>query len=335
LNRVLRPLRRLAVLVLGLAVLLLAGILVFYAVPVLRCAVARDVPFRPGLSYHALLSGGQKRCYLLYVPSSYRADHPAPVVFSLHGFMSDPYDQRHYARWESVAETGGFLVVYPQGSSYPLRWNVGPGARIDEVDDVRFLSDMIDELSSLAAVDPQQIFVTGFSNGGEKTSQIGCALAGRIAAIGVVSGVGPDYPGGCQPVRPMPVIAFFGTREWTGQAPLWGMPIWLQDLVFNVSAEAFLPGPATPEAWAEAWALRNGCQVEPVRTTVSAHVTGDHYTGCADEAEVVLYTIQGGGHAWPGGPSVPVPGLGESTTEIDASRMMWEFFRAHPLVPSP
>ncbi len=335
LKRPMRLLGRLIALALGLVVLMVTGVVVFYAVPVVRCAVAGGGDTHPGSSYHALISGGHRRCYLLYVPSSYPPDRPAPVVLSLHGFMSDPYDQRHYARWERLAEANGFLVVYPQGSSFPLRWNVGPGARIDDVDDVQFIEDLLDDLDAHAAVDPQRIFVTGFSNGGEKTSQIGCALSGRIAAIGVVSGMGPDFPGGCHPARPLPVIAFFGTREWTAEEPMWGIPVWLQDLVFNVSVEAMLPGPDSPSAWVAAWAERDGCQPEPIQLDVSPHVTAAHYAGCGGEAEVVLYTIQGGGHAWPGGPSIPIPGLGESTTEVDASATMWAFFQAHPLPSVP
>jgi polyhydroxybutyrate depolymerase len=323
---------RLAGILLGLVAVMVAAVFIFYGVPLLRCSVAQSGALRIGFSYRALTSGGQKRCYLLYVPSSYRAGDPAPVVFSLHGFMSDPYDQRHYSRWEGYAEEGGFLVVYPQGSSVPLRWNVGPGARIDGVDDVRFIEDTISELSSLATVDQRRIFVTGFSNGGEKANQIGCALANKIAAIGVVSGLGPDYPGGCSAIRPLPVVAFIGTDDELARAQPWDLPIWFQDVIFNVSVEALLPGPATPENWAHAWALRNGCQPNPTTGRVAAHVVSSRYSGCTDNADVVLYTVQGGGHAWPGGPSVPIPGLGESTTEIDASRVMWDFFLAHPLI---
>jgi polyhydroxybutyrate depolymerase len=205
-----------------------------------------------------------------------------------------------------------------------------------DVDDVKFMEDMIADISSLATVDPQRMFVTGFSNGGEKANQIGCALADRIAAIGVVAGLGPDYPGGCNPARPLPVIAFFGTEENYGQtAPPSGLSLWLQDLIFNASLEAILPGPATPEDWIHEWALQNGCQPEPLKTTVSRHIVSSRYAGCASNADVVLYTVQGGGHAWPGGPSIPIPGLGESTTEIDASYIMWEFFQAHPLNSAP
>lgn len=77
---------------LAIFVVVIAGVALFYDVPIIDCALAQPGPFRLGSSYRALLSGGHKRCYFLYVPSSYHAGQPAPVLFSVHGFMSDPYD---------------------------------------------------------------------------------------------------------------------------------------------------------------------------------------------------------------------------------------------------
>ncbi len=326
-------LRVTAIVTVTLVLIIVVGVPAYYALPLARCALAEEGQWRQGFSFHAIGSSGGKRCYLLYVPSTFRGGQPSPVVLSLHGFMSEPYDQQHYARWEDDAEAGGFLVVYPQGTSFPLRWNVGPGARIQDVDDVQFIEDVIVDLSSQVTVDQSRIFVTGFSNGGEKANQIGCALANKIAAIGVVAGLGPDYPGGCHPVRPLPVVAFIGTGERQSQPK--GFSLWVQDLVFNVSLESALPGPANSQEWIQAWAHRDGCQADPVTRQVSPHVEEISYPGCAEDAQVKLYSIQGGGHAWPGGPAIVIPGFGKSTTEIDASAIMWSFFQAHPLVPSP
>ena len=46
----------------------------------------------------------------------------------------------------------------------------------------------------------------------------------------------------------------------------------------------------------------------------------------------VLYTIQGGGHTWPGGKSMLEWFLGRTSRSIDASSQMWAFFREHRLV---
>lgn len=251
------------------------------------------------------------------------------MVFSLHGFAANPDGQRANARWEALAEERGFLVVYPQGSSFPLRWNVGPQARLEGVDDIQFVVDILDDLSAQRTIDPARVYVSGFSNGGHMTHLLACALADRIAAVGIVEGMGADGPQGCRPVRPVPVMGYFSASDPMAK-PL-GIPDWLTDILFNVSIEAAAPGPASPDAWAAEWAARNACRQPAVTEPLTAGITRQHYAGCAQAAEVVLVSIPGMGHAWPGGPSLPF--LGASTTEVDATRQLWEFFAQHPLPP--
>jgi polyhydroxybutyrate depolymerase len=327
-----RWLKRVVIAVLAL-VLVAVGVAVwtFYGLGAsLACIKTAEGPVQPGSTYRSVVSGGRERCYLLYVPTSYDPDKPVPVVLSLHGFASNPKEQQGYARWERLADEEGFLVAYPKGLSSPLRWNVGPGARLGTVDDVQFVGDMITTLSAKTAVDTDRIYVTGFSNGGDMAYQIACRLADRVAAVGVVSGLGPEPPGGCNLAHPVPLIAFFGAADPLAKGlPL---PTWLIDLVFNVSVELEEPSAPT-ETLIGRVAEGNGCDGTPEPLPASGRVHGIHYTGCRDDAEVILYTLEGGGHGWPGGPSIPL--LGEASSDIDASRVMWEFFSQHPLSSKP
>jgi polyhydroxybutyrate depolymerase len=284
---------------------------------------------REGLSYRGILSGNRERCYLVYVPPASDRAQAMPVVFSLHGFGANPDGQRANARWETLASDHGFLVVYPQGSSFPLRWNVGPQARLDGVDDVQFIIDILEELSARRTIDPARVYMSGFSNGGHMTHLLACAQADRIAAVGMVSGLDADPVQGCHPIRPMPVMAFVSPMDRQSLLP--AIPTWLTDIVFNVSLEAALPGPESPEVWAAGWAERNGCMQPALTETLASEITAQRYAGCAQSAEVVLVSVAGMGHAWPGGPSLPV--LGETTTDIDATLMLWEFFVRHPRTP--
>ena len=97
--------------------------------------------------------------------------------------------------------------------------------------------------------------------------------------------------------------------------------------------EQVLPGhrgfPSQP-TWAANWARRNRCAPNPVESAVAADVTRRAYTNCADDASVELYTIRGGGHTWPGGMDLPEWFVGPTNRSIDASHLMWEFFRRHP-----
>jgi len=217
-------------------------------------------------------------------------------------------------------------VVYPKGSSSPLRWNAAPVARIENVDDVQFVSDMIADLSAVAAVDLDRIYATGFSNGADMAYQVGCRLAGRVAAVGVVSGLGPEPPGGGNLARPVPLIAFFGAADPLAKGL--SIPTWLIDLLLNVSVELKESSPPTETLIGQV-AERNGCDGTPEPLPATGGVHGIRYTGCRDNAEVVLFTLEGGGHGWPGGPSIPL--LGEASAEIDASKVMWTFFMEHPL----
>ena len=82
--------------------------------------------------------------------------------------------------------------------------------------------------------------------------------------------------------------------------------------------------------WAS-WARRNRCAPSPSDSAVAPDVTRREYAHCAGDAAVVLYTVRGGGHAWPGGTPMPAWLLGPTSRDIDASETMWEFFAAHPL----
>lgn len=83
-------------------------------------------------------------------------------------------------------------------------------------------------------------------------------------------------------------------------------------------------------AWTGSWARRNQCARGPSEGPVTAGVRRLIYTGCAENADVVLYTIEGGGHTWPGGNDLPEWLVGPTTHEIDATRLLWEFYVQHP-----
>jgi polyhydroxybutyrate depolymerase len=217
-----------------------------------------------------------------------------------------------------VADEHGFLVVYPEGTGFPKRWNTSGVAGEDAADDVIFLSALIDALSQQFNVDPQRIYVNGLSNGGGMSNTLACLQPERIAAIGGVAGAYTEPTAGCNPPRPVPVIAFHGTDDrivpYAGGAA--GGP---QNFVF----------PAVPD-WAAAWSARNGCDATPESLPAQGEVSGVRYTNCTDGADVVFYTVDGGGHNWPGGGSLPEAIVGHITEDIDASAAMWEFFEQHP-----
>src|SRR5438034_5245238 len=93
----------------------------------------------------AIVSSGQKREYLLYVPRSYDRAKPTPLVISMHGGALWPAAQKGISQWNRVADEHGLIVVYPSGTGVPKAWHMGAegkGAEALEAS-VRFISELI------------------------------------------------------------------------------------------------------------------------------------------------------------------------------------------------
>jgi polyhydroxybutyrate depolymerase len=263
------------------------------------------------------------------VPPNYDPSQPWPLVISLHGFSSPPEGQEMLSRWDEVSDHAGFILVYPQGTSFPLRWNSSLPPRGGLPDDVQFLRDVIAELSRLTPIDPTRIYVNGMSNGGTMTNRVACEMADVVAAVGVVAGPAVPLSGGCHPARPVPIIAFYGAADplvrYDGGTMSTGLMAWLPR-----SSAASMAYDSAPE-WAKGWAERDGCDLEPVPIDTRGGVRGVRYADCQGGAQVVFYTIEGGGHTWPGGGDLPGWLVGKTSHDISASETMWAFFVAHPL----
>ena len=275
--------------------------------PYTACMASSLKSLRPGTTAATLMFEGQERCYLLYVPPDYDGEGALPLIISLPGFISNPKGQEYLTRWNEVADNENLLVAYPQGTSFPLRWNASTTFENSTVDDVQFIADLIGELSRIVKVDPSRIYVDGMSNGGSMANRVACELADKVAAVGIVTGPPGEPPGGCNPARPISLIAFYGTDD-----PL-------------VSYEPV-------KSWIEGWADRNGCSLAPEPIPARGDASGVRFTGCQENSEIVFYTIDGGGHTWPGGRPTFV---GKTSGDIKASQVMWAFFEMHPLVDTP
>ncbi len=266
-----------------------------------------------------IVSSGREREYLLHVPASYDRSKPTPLVISLHGGLNWPALQMAISRWNKVADKNGFIVVYPSGTGLGLKAWFMKGARTpSSMPDALFISELIDTLEAAYQIDPTRIYVNGLSNGAGMAFVLSCTMSHRIAAVGAVAASQSLPWSWCTDPRPMPMIAFHGTADPI--VPYRGGKVW----------SAPRPFPSV-SAWVANWARRNRCGPDPVESVVAADVTRLEYTNCADGAAVVLYTIQGGGHAWPGGRRMPEWIFGRTSSSIDATSEMWTFFRGHAL----
>ena len=271
---------------------------------------------RVGQSSHEIEWQGTSRHYRLYIPSSYDPTQPVPLVLSLHGFASNPGQQEMFSQWNAVADEENFIVAYPQGTSFPLRWNSGLFAGSGRgADDVAFLSDLIDHLVETYCIDESRVYINGLSNGAGMSHRFACAMADKVAAFGGVAGAYNTFEGSCEPSRPVPTILFHGTDDAI--------------VPYGGNEEQGFPSVAD---FAADWAERNGCDATAIAIDeLEGDVSGVRYTDCDDDADVVFYTIDGGGHTWPGGEPIPAFIAGTTSDDINASETMWDFFEQYAL----
>ena len=269
----------------------------------------------------AIVTSGMTRRYLLYVPKTYDRSKPTSLIISLHPAATWPAVEMSISRWNDVADEHGFIVVFPEGSGF-LLGGLGPGPQIWPGGphtlgrDVRFISDLVDKLEAEYNIDPNRIYVDGMSNGGGMAFALSCKLTDRIAAVGAVAAA-QEESWNCGDPKPVSTIAFHGTADKI--APYQGGP----------SPIAPRPFANIPD-WTARVARRNQCKGDPIETRISPDVRRLAYTNCAENADVILYTIEGGGHTWPGGKHLAEWIAGRTTDDINASEVMWEFFLQHP-----
>lgn len=282
-------------------------------------------PLGPGDHARRLEVGGRQRSYVLHLPARYDGRRPMPLVLAFHGAGTNGPIMAYASGLSATADREGFIVVYPNGSgkdNLMLVWNAGgfhgPGA--DQLpDDVAFVRALLDDVASLARVNRKRVFATGMSNGGMMCYRLAVELSDRIAAIAPVSGT-MAVEG--RPTRRVPVMHFHGTEDTL--VPFHGPEAPISQFLSFKSVDETI----------RAWVGFNGCSHEPITSEPRQKV--DDGTKIRKQvyspasAEVILWTIEGGGHTWPGRPW-PIPWLGRTTGNLSANDEIWAFFQRHPL----
>ena len=271
---------------------------------------------------------GLERTYLLHVPGGFPQGRPAGLVFVLHGGGGTGRNMEQMTQFSGLADREGFIAVYPD--AVERNWNDArdaPNIRAqrENVDDVGFIGALIALLTREFGIDPRRVYSTGISNGAFMSQRLAVELSDRIAAIApVVGGMAPRL------------------RERTPNAPV-------SVLVMNGTDDPLVPyqGGTVARTRGETisvadivrlWVTHNRCTDRPETVLLPDRDPADGtrvrrtvYGSCAGKTEVVLYTIEGGGHTWPGGPQyLPAAVVGRVSRDIDATRVIWDFFAAHP-----
>src|SRR5262245_35394361 len=286
-------------------------------------------PSGAGNREESITVGGLKRTYVLHVPPGYDKSKKVPLLVALQGNRGTGKDMEKLTlnKFNELADAKGFIVAYPDGID--KSWNddrgVTPAAE-KKIDDVAFVSTLIDQLSRTFAIDPNRVYATGMSNGAMFLNRLGCELSDKLAAIGTVAGTMPEVIAArCNSGRPIPVIIIHGTADKF--APFAGGPTRKDGSGKVLSATDT----------AAFWAKKNGCAASPSEKKAptvdqdGTTVEQIQYSKCQNNADVRLYIIRNGGHTWPKGwQYLPKLIVGPTTQNMDAASTIWAFFEEHP-----
>lgn len=206
--------------------------------------------------------GGMQRTYLLHLPTGYQSSQPAPLLIALHG-NGETGGMAELTGFDDLADTQGFIVVYPDGIAKSWAHRNNTDADRAGVDDVAFIGALIDQLAAQYAVDPARVYATGMSNGGFMATLLACALPDRIAAAAPVAATMPvSLVSDCHPSRPVPFLLIHGLGDMV-VPPNGGM----------VQAQGGNLGLVLSDAdTASFWANHTGCTFPPAVTYPPATV---------------------------------------------------------------
>lgn len=268
---------------------------------------------------------GHVREFIVSLPEGWN-NMTLPLVFALHGGAGTADGMETLTGFRAVAMREKFILVYPQGIE--KSWNDGRATEANQlgIDDVKFFSNMINHLSSKYKVNAKMIFCTGISNGGFMTSTLAfklnafaaCAVDAASIDSVVITGPSPS------PVSMMllhgttdPIVPFIGGTVTIGNA---------QEGLFVSHARAV-----------QKWVQVNQCTPSPAITNIpdNAHdgttIIESAFTNGKNNTVVTSYVINNGGHTWPGGYQyLPELVIGKTTHNLDATELIWRFFKSHP-----
>lgn len=266
------------------------------------------------------------RTHQLFVPSSYDATQPIPLVIGLHGKTDTGAGFALITEMDKVAEAEGFAVVFPDGLLN--QWNyLGDFVNADLFhypDDIEYLELLIQDIAVDVNIDPQRVYLMGFSNGGFMTYRVGCEVSHPFAGFGVVSALMyPEFEITCPYARPTPIVIIHGTQD---NNILWdGVTHPSPDGTNNVF------GTRSVLQSVGYWSARNQCVIdegvkteyEP-QTDTETQVIRFDFENCVKDARVRFFAIVSGGHTWPGSQRLSAS-FGRTAMDISGAQEIWDF----------
>ena len=247
-----------------------------------------------------------ERPYTVRLPSAYDRETPAPLLISLHGYgASGGLQERKFFHFRRPADARGWIYAYPNGqrdAAGQRYWNATAACCdffFSQVDDVTYISGLIDEVSRQYNVDAERVFIVGHSNGGFMAHRLACELSDRVTAVVSIAGAEWLDASKCRPTSAVAVLEIHGDSD---------------DAIAYDGGFISKPSPPYPLAryppypsafrTVAHWARRNGCAAKASkrreRLNLDRTLAGDEtkvrrFRSCA-RGGVQLWTIRGGAH---------------------------------------
>jgi len=236
-----------------------------------------------------LTVGGQARTFDIHVPASYTGTRAVPLVIDMHGFNNNKQTQANGSGFRPLSDQRGYVYVTAQGLGNS--WNaMGSccGTQATTANEIAFFRGIVAALSRNGRINADQVFATGFSNGGSMAHTLACSASDVFAGIGTVSftlsGTGGQTAivNRCRQtmVAPLPVISFHGTA----------------DNVIGYNGPRLVADTLGAVASNRAWAQIQGCSTTATTRRINATTSCQTFSGCRGGTAVSLCTIQGGAH---------------------------------------
>ena len=288
------------------------------------------VVYQAGEYHETLAVDKRERSYLLHIPEGFDGRKPYPLLLGFHGGNGSGEKFAGQTGLGVVADREGFIAVFPDGIEH--NWNDGrdtTDAYKAGADDIKFVRLLVERVKVRLPVDEKRIYAIGVSNGGIFSQRLGCEMADVFAAFGSVVGpIASNLAPRCSPSRSISVVGIQGSAD-----P--GIPI-------NGGEQGGFGGRGdggfveSADATMRLWAHKNGCPAAPVISDIPPKVSDGTsvkkyiYSPCRNGTEVHYYIVEGMGHGWP--PKKPQSErlAGPASQNIDATEVIWEFFKTHP-----
>ncbi len=280
-------------------------------------------------------SGSLLRSYFIYLPPAYDGKNAAPLLFLFHGGGGRGVRMVNFTGFDSIARENGLVVIVPEG--YDHHWNDGrigvSKAHKENVDDMAFVRAIYQNVCKELNIDRARVYATGVSNGAMLSLRLALEEPDIFAAVAAVVGSLPEPLSKKQwHGRPLPLLMINGTKD-----PL--VPYEGGDVHFyKKKLGRVISVPDTVRFFAS----HNKCNSAPVVSELELKqnksglaVMKTEYACPGGDAEVVLYSIEGGGHTWHRDSRLarylPELAIGKTCRDIDSSEIIWSFFQKHKL----